>query len=80
MYIFKPTLGEQMPFHCEETLTKILGWNGRPLHPRSRGKLDRLDTIGRLILNEKREKQQTVSFDSVLVVRAWGYAVVNNEK
>ena len=32
MYIFKPTLGKQMPFHCEETLTKILGWNGRPLH------------------------------------------------
>ena len=36
MYRFIPTLGEQMPFHCEETLTKILGWNERPLHPHPR--------------------------------------------
>ena len=33
MYTFKPTLGEQMLFHCEETLTKNLGWNERPLYP-----------------------------------------------
>ena len=26
------------------------------------------------------KKQQTVSFDSVLVVRAWEYAIINNEK
>ena len=52
----------------------------RRINPRLKEGLDRLDTIGRLILNEKREKQQTVSFNSVLVIRVWGYAIINNKK
>ena len=42
MYIFNPTLGKQVPFHCEGTLKKILDWNERPLNPHHglKGELD----------------------------------------
>ena len=77
MYIFNPTLGEQMPFHCEETLTKNLDWNERPLHPHLDSPWHGFDAW---FWDKMGEKQKPVSFDSVWVERAWGYANINNKR
>ena len=80
MYIFIPTLGEQVSFHCEGTLKKILDWNERPLNPPHglEGGVGFASTrLRRLVLGrKKRRKQRPVSFESVYVDRAWGYATL----
>ena len=75
MYTLKPTLGEQMLFHCEETLTRIS--TGMSAHcvriTALKEELDRLDTSSTPGFGtKKRRKQRPVSFDSVYVERAWG--------
>ena len=68
MYTFKPTLGEQMLFHCEETLTRIsTGMSARCiLITAVREELDRLDTTSTPGFGtKKRRKQKPVSFDGV---------------
>ena len=62
MYTFKTHTGEQMLFHCEETLAKNLDWNERPLYPQ----LDHLDTTSTPGFGTKKgRKQKPVSFDGV---------------
>ena len=57
MYIFIPTLGKQVSFHCEGTLKKILDWNERPLNPHHglEGGIGFASTrLRRLVLGRKR--------------------------
>ena len=76
MYTFIPTLGGQVPSHCEGTLKEILDWNERPSNPHHSlegGNWIRLDTTSTPGFGtKKRRKQRPVSFDSVYVERAWG--------
>ena len=69
MYIFIPTLGKQVSFHCEGTLKKILDWNERPLNPQHglEGGVGFASTrLRRLVLGRKKgRKQKPVSFDGV---------------
>ena len=84
MYIFIPTLGKQVSFHCEGTLKKILDWNERPLNPQHglEGGIGFASTrLRRLVLGRKRrKKQRPVSFESVYVDRAWEYATLTTKK
>ena len=57
MYTFIPTLGEQVPFHCEGTLKEILDWNERPSNPHHslEGGIGFASTrLRRLVLGRKR--------------------------
>ena len=69
-----------MLFHCEETLTKNLGWNERPLYPlhcREVGIGSPRHDFDAWFWDEKERKQKSVSFDGAQVIRAWEYVDIN---
>ena len=79
-----PTLGEQVSFHCEGTLKKILDWNERPLNPQHglEGGIGFASTrLRRLVLGRKRrKKQRPVFFRKRIRGSCVGICNINNEK